>query len=174
MIDQAAIQIKGEASRQIAEHVASFLAGGGQIHEAAPLQYTPKPLTVHSQTANLKRAKKAKDSNKVSPGEKREAYVAQLREMAKTMTQAQAAETLGVSKRGISGMSNAHNIEFRPGRGEPDRSHDVADCARIRACIKLGVTRNAAMASLKMSFSHISRLLDEYDIEYPTQKRTPR
>jgi hypothetical protein len=174
MIDQTAIQVRGRASAELEDAVARFLAGGGKIDEAPPLQTTPKPLSAHTLKGPSCRGRRIVKAAESLHADKRAAYIEQLRELAKTMSQGQAAEIVGRGKRSISQAAKLHNIKFQSGRPEPDRSNDSHDVWHILNYISTGITRNKAMSLLGLSFCHMSRLLQEYEIEYPTQKRNAR
>lgn len=174
MIDQAAIQIRGQASAQLADAVAQYLAAGGTIHEAPSLRTAPKPLSAHTLKGPSCRGRRNLKAAATLHEEKRLAHIERLRELAKTMSQGQAAEVVGCAKRSISHMAKVHNIKFQSGRPEPDRSNDSHNVWHILNYIRTGISRNQATSLLGLSFCQMSRLLEEYEIEYPTKKRNAR
>lgn len=173
MIDQAAIQGRRTVRDELAAATDLFLAAGGKIEEAPPLQVTPKPLSAGTLKGPSVRGRRIVKTAGDAKAEKRQAHIDKLRELAKTMTQAQAAEEVGCTRRTISHMGKVHNITFLPAGG-PDRTNDAADVERIKAAKDLGVTRNQVMKALAISFERFNRLLRENDIEFPKQKREPR
>ncbi|MGV8917794.1 MAG: hypothetical protein ACOH2R_08345 [Pseudomonas sp.] len=170
-------ELRGDAD-MIASRTAAFLAGGGTIHEAPPPKYSPRPaLAVVSKygvdEARYRTARQA--------AQEKQALVDKVRDMAKTMTQAEVSEAAGITRKNLSLMGQKHGFGFRSGRGRPstpgartDRSQDEIRVERILAFKELGLTRAQAARQLGVNDKLFIRLITEHNVDYPKYVSKPQ
>lgn len=168
MIDQAAIQIKGEASAQLADAVAQFLASGGTIQEAPPPEYRPKPA-IFCQSAPVIRTTKEQMARRRGDADKKAALLEQVREAAKTMYVSQAAEHLGMGRWALGRLADNAGIQFQRAPVVVDRSNDADDVERVKAAIAIGLSRTAVSRKMGIKKCRLDRLCSEYSIDFPKQ-----
>lgn len=192
MISENAIHVRGEASRQLDAQTAAFLAAGGTIQHLPAPTFAPKPLQevrycltppVHVRrrkpepepirpAAGLPpppRREKAADREK----DARAARDAHLKELAKTMTSAQASEATGVPLRTVAYIAKRDGFQFQTNFGI-DEAEDAKLIGRIPRLKNIGLTRRQCARTLGISQTMLRRLLAKSGIDYPTVAGRPR
>jgi len=103
-----------------------------------------------------------------------------IREMAPTHTLAEVVEALGISRRTLYNIAQAHNVTFKgAARGRltgKDREQDLEArdakfAERIRAFLELGITRRQACGRLGIANKTFERIIADQGIEYPKARR---
>eukprot|EP01132_Coremiostelium_polycephalum_P012451 gene12451-15206_t len=168
--------------------VAQFLASGGQIEEAAPIGYKPKPITYSNQ---MPPAPKPFVRRKVeaSPlpldkddirSQERLRLVEQIRQLGVTLTQTEVAATIGVSRRLIYNYAARYDITFKaPTRGGArnlvhntvDKERDTKFAERIKAFKELGISRRQCCGKLAIGNKAFERIIAAHGIDYPKAQR---
>ena len=176
------------ASDELAAQVAQFLASGGQIEEAAPIGYKPKPITYSNQ---MPPAPKPFVRRRVEAGplildkddirtQARLKLVEQIRQLGVTHTQTEVAAALGVSRRLIYNYAAWYDITFKaPTRGgarnlvrkEVDEARDAKLAERIRAFLELGITRRQCCGKLAIGNKAFERIITAHGIDYPKARK---
>jgi hypothetical protein len=168
VISEATLQIRGAASAQIAEATAQFLAAGGRIQEAPPLEYRPKPL-IFCQSAPKIRTTKERVAVRREDAEKKASLINQVREAAQTMCLAEVIRALGIGRWALCSLAERNGIEFQPAPPTVDRSRDAADVERVKSAIQIGLSRTAVSRTMGIRKCRLDRLCDEYGIDFPKQ-----
>lgn len=168
MISENAIHIRGEASRQIAQQVEQFLAAGGKIEEAPPLEYRPKPLIFCQSTPKV-RTTKERVAMRREDAEKKAALINQVREAAKTMCLAEVAREVGIGRWALGSLAEQNHIVFQPPKPMIDRSRDSVDVKRVLDAISMGLSRTAVTRKMGIRKWRLDRICDEYGIDFPKQ-----
>ncbi|MNP52099.1 hypothetical protein D3C76_1464680 [compost metagenome] len=97
-------------------------------------------------------------------------------EMAKTMTQRDISEALGVSRKTLFNLGNAYGFSYMSGKEQGiaaikqkviDPERDATLIERIKAFKEIGLTRTQAYKKLGISNSAFLRLITDYEINYP-------
>lgn len=172
------------ASDELAAQVAQFLAGGGQIEEAAPIGYKPKPITYSNQMPPapkpfVRRRVEAtplplhsKDIRQQECDELAE----RIRELGATHTQTEVSVALGLSRRTLYSFAKEYGIAFKkPTRGgangavrsEQVQARDAKYAERIRAFLELGITRRQCCGKLAIGNKAFERIIAAHGIDYP-------
>lgn len=149
-------------SNELAARVSQFLAMGGEIQEAKPFGYVPRPITY---STKMPPARQQKEMEPVPINEK-SALITRIREMAKTMTQAEVTAETGLTRKQLYTISANNGFEFKTAL-RMDEVTEAALVLRIRECMDKCMTRNKARQHLDISFSLLTRLIKDYDIPYP-------
>jgi hypothetical protein len=172
------------ASDELAAQVAQFLAGGGQIEEAAPIGYKPKPITYSNQMPPapkpfVRRRVEAtplpldKDDMRT---QERLKLAEQIRQLGVTHTQTEVAAALGVSRRLIYNYAARYDITFKaPTRGGArnlvhntvDKERDANFAERIKAFKELGISRRQCCGKLAIGNKAFERIIAAHGIDYP-------
>lgn len=148
-------------SNELAARVSQFLAMGGEIKEAKPFGYVPRPITYSTKMPPARQLKEL-----APPIDEKSALIAKIRAMAKTMTQAEVTVETGLTRKQLYTISANNGFEFKTAL----RMDEVAEAAlvlRIRECMDKRMTRNKARLYLDISFSLLTRLIKNYEIPYP-------
>ena len=173
-LELSTIQQKNAERAWLAENMESFLAAGGTIVEAPG--FIPKLLPAVDFNGGTGRERTAAQRPASVPAPNpREARIAKLREMAKTMTVREAAEGMGVSRNMIRILGKENNIAFQSGRKfavaafvermiSPEQ--DAKDAERLRAFSSVGVTLGQAAAHMGYGKRRVQRLAEAYGIEF--------
>ncbi|UQS92480.1 hypothetical protein M5C90_15605 [Pseudomonas chlororaphis subsp. piscium] len=176
------------ASNELAAQVEKYLAAGGKIEEAAPYNYKPKPITYSNQ---MPPAPKPFVRRKVPPAParptpadiRRQEHMMQvetIRKMAATHSQSEVVEALGISRRKLYNIAQDHGLTFkRPTRGGANDEHrkanlqarDTKFAERIKAFLKIGITRRQVCGKLGIANKTLERILAEHGIDYPKARR---
>lgn len=165
MIDSTAIQLRRTVRDDLDEATERFLAAGGQIQKAPAMDWFTKPLPIRP--APVIRTTKERVASKAQLAEeKRKAFAAQLREMAKTMTVYEAATATG---KGVSGLTQVAYLNgfFFQKTERVDRTKDANDVPRILAMLGLRIGRTTAARRLCMHVDKFDRICTEYNIDFP-------
>ena len=176
------------ASDELAAQVAQFLAGGGQIEEAAPIVYKPKPITYSNQMPPtskpfVRRRVEASplplDKDDIRT-QARLKLVEQIRQLGVTHTQTEVAAALGVSRRLIYNHASRYDITFKaPTRGGArnlvhktvDKERDAKYAERIRAFLELGISRRQCCGKLAIGNKAFERIIAAHGIDYPKARQ---
>lgn len=175
-------------SNELAAQVEEFLAAGGKIEEAEPIGYKPKPVSYSNQMPPapkpfVRRRPPAPPQPPSAQDIRHQERVKQLeriREMAPTHTQAEVVEALGISRRTLYNIAQAHNLTFKgAARGRltgKDREQDLETrdakfAERIRAFLELGITRRQACGRLGIANKTFERIIADHGIDYPKARR---
>lgn len=172
------------ASDELAAQVAEFLAGGGQIEEAAPIGYKPKPITYSNQMPPapkpfVRRRVEATplplDKDDIRTQERLK-LAEQIRQLGVTHTQTEVAAALGVSRRLIYNYAARYDITFKaPTRGGArnlvhstvDKERDAKFAERIKAFKELGISRRQCCGKLAIGNKAFERIIAAHGIDYP-------
>jgi len=176
------------ASNELAAQVAEFVAAGGEIEEAAPYNYKPKPITYSTQ---MPPAPKPFVRRRVEAAplpyapinaraDKRTKMIEKVAELAANHTQKQVSEILKVSRRTLCGITQEFGIKFkkavRGGNQDPERQkqmeeRDAQFAERIRAFMELGITRRQCCGKLAIGNKAFERIIAAHGIAYPKARR---
>lgn len=166
-------QILAGAERQAQLEAAksAFFASGGTVVVVDGCAFMPPPARVHpasvktpavTQKQGLNTARKA--------AQERDEKIAALSE---TMTCGQIAEAMGLSStsvRGICRKLGVKPLRAPPGREARPRSEFTAMAERVDALSKIGVSRTQAFKHLGITHQTLSRIIDEFGIDFPPQR----
>ncbi|UNM22090.1 hypothetical protein K0P33_11810 [Pseudomonas sp. ArH3a] len=175
------------ASDELAAQVAQFLASGGQIEEAAPIGYKPKPITYSNKMPPAPKpfVRRRVESAPLPMGpldirsQKRLKMVERIRELAPTHAKVDVAAELGIDRRTVSTIGQEFGITFKaPAHGgarnlvprRADEASDAKYAERIRAFLELGLTRRQCLGSLAMGSKAFERIIAAHGIDYPKAK----
>ncbi|MBD8091062.1 hypothetical protein IFT48_13755 [Pseudomonas fluorescens] len=176
------------ASDELSAQVAEFVAAGGEIEEAPPYNYKPKPITYSNQMPPapktfVRRRVEASplplDKDDIRTQE-RLRLAEQIRQLGVTLTQTEVAATLGVSRRLIYNHAARYDITFKaPTRGGarnlvrhgPDKERDAKYAERIRAFLELGITRRQCCGKLAIGNKAFERIIAAHGINYPKARQ---
>jgi hypothetical protein len=145
----------------------AFLSKGGTIEVL--------PFWVDHETQGVSRTM---TPNFQSSGVKEETdlQAARIREMAKTMNQGEICEAEGLRRGVLRGIGKRYNIEFTVGIKNPIAPNKLTLEAealmviRIKDCIAKDINRAQCARALAISTTLLSRLIGDYDIDYPKMK----
>lgn len=109
------------ASDELAAQVGQFLASGGQFEEAAPYNYTPKPITYSNQMPPAPKpfVRRRVEADPLPLDKKdirtkaRIELTEQIRQLGVTHTQTEVAAAFGVSRRLIYNHAKRYDITFK-------------------------------------------------------------
>ena len=175
-------------SDELAAQVEQYLAAGGQIEEAAPIGYKPKPITYSNQMPPAPKPFVRRRVEAVllpyapinARAEKRTKLIEKVAELAANHTQSEVAQLLKVSRRTLCGITQEFGIKFkkavRGGNQDPERQkqmeeRDAQFAIRIRAFMELGVTRRKCCGKLAISNKAFERIIAAHGIDYPKAQR---
>lgn len=175
-------------SDELAAQVAKYLASGGQIEEAAPIGYKPKPITYSNQMPPVPkpfvRRKAEADALPLDKDDIRTQarlkLVEQIRQLGVTHTQTEVAGALGVSRRLIYNHASRYDITFKaPARGGArnlvhnviDKERDAKFAERIRAFMELGISRRQCCGKLAIGSKAFERIIAAHGIDYPKARQ---
>ena len=176
------------ASNELATQIEQYLAAGGKIEVAEPIGYKPRPITYSNQMPPapkpfVRRRPPAPPQPLSAQDIRHQERVKQLeriREMAPTHTQAEVVEALGISRRTLYNIAQAHNLTLKgAARGRltgKDREQDLEArdakfAERIRAFLELGITRRQACGRLGIANKTFERIIADHGIDYPKARR---
>lgn len=172
------------ASDELAAQVARFLAGGGQIEEAAPIGYKPKPITYSNQMPPALKpfVRRRVEATPLPPALKRYTPAGTRRACrAYSGTGSHAHANGGI---GCLGPEPAHPLQLREGvrhrlqeanpgrangavRSEQVQARDAKYAERIRAFLELGITRRQCCGRLAIGNKAFERIIAAHGIDYP-------
>ncbi|MDY7559910.1 hypothetical protein QN366_05090 [Pseudomonas sp. CCC3.2] len=176
-------------SARLASAVNEFLSRGGQIQQAQAFGYVPKPVTYGSFAPPGKGIERALPIPKApalpagktfwkskAASDAKALLVEKLRIMSRTMTQTEAAKSVGTSVSTVGRAGIEHGFAFRPA---PNNGHknvtlcridpavDARNVERIKAMRNLGVSRRQAARQMGIGGELMLRLIADYDIDFP-------
>ena len=176
------------ASDELAAQVEQYLAAGGQIEEAAPIGYKPKPIIYSTQMPPAPKPFVRRRVEPVAPPpptplerqeEQRRQRVAKVMELAPTHTQKEVALATGIGRRTLLSMSKEFGFSFKRVHCLPNSSrehkaaiakHELILAERIKAYKELGISRRQVCEKLHITNNTLKRLLDEHEIDYPLSR----
>ena len=172
------------ASDELAAQVEQYLAAGGQIEEAAPIGYKPKPITYSNKMPpapkpfvrrRVEAAPLPLDKDDIRTQERLK-LAEQIRQLGVTLTQTEVAATIGVSRRLIYNYAARYDITFKaPTRGGArnlvhntvDKERDAKFAERIKAFKELGISRRQCCGKLAIGNKAFERIIAAHGIDYP-------
>ena len=150
---------------------AAFFASGGSVIVLEGFQYVPhRP----HRDEEVIRAAQPRPVNKKTL--KRQEQLAELRELAKTMSYAQAKEKTGLSEMTLYRAAVEGEFSFQPnprrGRGQKNRAYadpsaDKALAAQIAELRDAGLNRHEAKTKLGISDRKFCRVIHLFGVDYP-------
>ncbi|MDH0300654.1 MULTISPECIES: hypothetical protein [unclassified Pseudomonas] len=167
----------------------SFFQAGGAIQSLPTSGYVPhRPHRAPERAEAHERPAKASRKKVREPGKRtaqREQRIAEVRELAKRMTYAEARAHTGLSMACLGRYALEGGFKFKPdpnrGKGNlgkqlTDPAKDKALAERITAMRDVGVTMSQVCRHLEISYTQIHRLMRLFDIKFPTtaEKRAQR
>lgn len=161
------IQMLDPKRHELALQVEEYLSRKGTI-EVLPFWVPPgEPKKSNTMTPNFQ-----------SSGVKAETdqQAARIREMAKTMNQAEICKAEGILRGVLRGIGKRYNIEFTVGVKNPVAPNKLTLEAealmviRIKEYMAKGVNRSQCAKALSISTTLLGRLIKDYDIDYPKMK----
>ena len=177
-----------KSSNELAAQVAEFVAAGGEIEEAPPYNYKPKPITYSNQIPpapkpfvrrRVEAAPLPLDREDVRE-QARLKLVEHMRQLSATHTQTEAAAALGISRRNVYKHATMNDITFKkPERGGANNNYrrdqmgerDAKYAERIRAFLELGITRRQCCGKLAINNKAFERIIAAHGIDYPKARR---
>ncbi|NIF15661.1 hypothetical protein [Pantoea sp. Cy-639] len=159
----------------------SYFQAGGDVQSLPACDYVPRrPHRAQvSAKAETRPAKAAREKAR-EPGQRaaqRERRIAEVRELAKRMTYAQARAHTGLSTACLGRYALDGGFKFQPdpnrGKGNlgkqiTDPAKDKALAERITAMRDVGVTMAQVCRRLEISYTQIHRIMRLFDIKFPT------
>jgi len=102
-----------------------------------------------------------------------------VRQLAKTMTYAQAVLRTGFPLRELNRLATKGGFKFQPAKTRPsnggkiDEARDARQAEIIRDFKARGFTRNQARESIQATYKNFDRLLEKFGIDYPKSGKGP-
>jgi predicted DNA-binding protein (UPF0251 family) len=194
------IQILDPQRHELALLQEAFLNKGGTIEVLQGPSFVPPP--VRHEPPPKKKAAKAKPVTKpetpawrdklaqrdiereeraIERSREKLELIKRIRKLAETMTYAQAIMSTGLSRRTLTNMAKANGFKFQRAafksqanlRCNVDEEKDAKDAERIKAFKELGLTRNQAREKAGISYRAFTRILENFDIDYPKSNARP-
>ncbi|WP_373754558.1 hypothetical protein [Pseudomonas sp.] len=150
---------------------AAFLASGGSIIVLDGFQYVP-----HRPHRDIEQVRAVQPKPLGMKAQKRQQQLAELRELAKTMTYAQAMAHTGLAQTTLYRAAQDGGFAFQPDprrfHGEKNRAYadpaaDKALAARIAELRDSGLNRTQAKAKLNISDRKFCRVIHLFGVDYP-------
>nr|WP_279153329.1 hypothetical protein [Pseudomonas mosselii] len=174
---------------QLNASIDAFFQDGGAVQSLPTSDYVPhRPHRAPERAEIPERPAKVPHKKAREPGKRtaqREQRIAEVRELAKRMTYAEARAHTGLSMACLGRYALAGEFKFQPdpnrGKGNlgkqlTDPAKDKALADRIAAMRDVGVTMAQVCRHLDISYTQIHRLMRLFDIKFPTtaEKRAQR
>lgn len=173
-----------KSSNELAAQVAEFVAAGGEIEEAPPYNYKPKPITYRNQMPPTPkpfvRRRVEAEPLPIAPldarHDRRVKQAEQVKELAPTHTQSEVSMALGMTSKTLKSLASEFGFAFKRsnhgGYNGVERKAELAQrdakfAERIRAFKELGITRRQVCGKLAISNKTLVRILTEHGIDYP-------
>ncbi|MBP6954497.1 MAG: hypothetical protein KBC45_08750 [Pseudomonas sp.] len=173
-----------KSSNELAAQVAEFVAAGGEIEEAPPYNYKPKPITYSNQMPPVPkpfvRRRVEAEPLPIAPldarHDRRVKQAEQVKELAPTHTQSEVSMALGMTSKTLKSLASEFGFAFKRsnhgGYNGVERKAELAQrdakfAERIRAFKELGITRRQVCGKLAISNKTLVRILTEHGIDYP-------
>ena len=176
------------AQEELAAQVAEFVAAGGRIEEGPASGYIPKPITYSNQMPPApkpfvrRRAEAA--PLPIAPLDaridRRLEKAEMVKAMASTHTQTEVSAATGMTPRTLRGLAKDFGFSFKRSShgghyGEKWKAEtkvrDAKYAERIQAFKELGISRRVVCGKLAISHGTLTRILDEYGIDYPKARQ---
>lgn len=165
---------------QLNASIDAFFGDGGQVQMLPSFEYVP-----HRPHRDLEPARATKAKPICKRTAKRQQYLAEIAELAKTMTYKEAMAHTGLSQSALVRAASEGKFKFQRdlnrGRGNlgkklTDPVEDRAKAEQIIAYRNVGMSRADVVRELQISFKQLTRLIREFDIDFPTaaEKRANR
>lgn len=175
--------IQGQRAAVLAQlnaSIDSFFQEGGSVQTLPGSHYVP-----HRPRRELEPARAKAEPPVSKRVAKRLQQLSDIRELAKTMTYAEAMAHTGLSQSCLVRAAFDGQFKFRPdprrGKGNlgkklSDPALDRAKAEQIIAYRNVGMTRAQVIRELKISFKQLGRIVREFAIDFPTtaEKRATR
>ncbi|MCO6057345.1 hypothetical protein NG726_11755 [Pseudomonas sp. MOB-449] len=178
----SAVQMNQQISAGLAAQVALFLADGGRIEQAAPME--PKPLPIRRELEPAPRASKRppKATKAPLPVKERPATLAErqaarrvelaptVREMAKTYNITQIAARLGVGRTILATIGHEYGISFQPTKNAAqiaDEARDRVFADRLQAFLQIGLTKRQACMRSGIGYRAFNRVCKAFSLHFP-------
>ncbi|MBJ2228538.1 hypothetical protein JFT67_05715 [Pseudomonas simiae] len=176
------------ASNELAAQVAEFVAAGGEIEEAPPYNYKPKPITYSNQMPPVPKPFVRRRIEPFTPPppspleikqEQRRKRVEWVMELAPDHTQSEVIDITGIGRRTLLAMSKEFDFQFKRsshgGHNSPARIKAAAEretilVERINAFKELGISRRRLCVKLKITGTTLIRILEKHAIDYPESR----
>ncbi|UNM17324.1 hypothetical protein K0P33_17220 [Pseudomonas sp. ArH3a] len=176
------------ASDELAAQVAEYLASGGQIEEAAPIGYKPKPITYSNQMPPAPnpfvRRRVETPPLPADPidarADRRAKQAEQVKALAPTHTQTEARFALGMTSKTVKALAKEFGFTFKRsthgGHNGPERKKEIAErdakfAERIKAFKELGLSRRVVCGRLAISNKTFERIIAAHGIDYPKARQ---
>lgn len=177
----SAVMANSRTSAMLAAQVEQFLAAGGRIEQAAPME--PKPLPLRREVEPAPKASRKKRN--IPPKEsmdregRREARRAELapqvRELAKTLNISQIAARLGVSRRMLDTIGRDYQITYKPaptGAQLAAMERDRVFAERLKAFHAIGLTKREACMRSGLGYAIFNRVCKAYGLQFPKSRES--
>lgn len=177
-----------KSSNELAAQVAEFVAAGGEIEEAPPYNYKPKPITYSNQMPPVPKPFVRRRIEPFTPPppspleikqEQRRKRVEWVMELAPDHTQSEVIDITGIGRRTLLAMSKEFDFQFKRsshgGHNSPARIKAAAEretilVERINAFKELGISRRRLCVKLKITGTTLIRILEKHAIDYPKSR----
>ncbi|MDH0798604.1 hypothetical protein [Pseudomonas carnis] len=177
-----------KSSNELAAQVAEFVAAGGEIEEAPPYNYKPKPITYSNQMPPVPKPFVRRRIEPFTPPppspleikqEQRRKRVEWVMELAPDHTQSEVIDITGIGRRTLLAMSKELDFQFKRsshgGHNSPARIKAAAEretilVERINAFKELGISRRRLCVKLKITGTTLIRILEKHAIDYPKSR----
>lgn len=155
-----------KSSNDLSCQVASWVAAGGTIEQAEPFKFEPRPLRKEAEYSAPAQPEPGQTKRTYqSQIAARMAYVASIREMAKTMTIDQAMAATGKSESAMRRAAQEGDFTFKSKHADLDR--DMKLIERLTALRDAGISRFSGCKQVEISDTLLRRLEMQYDFSYP-------
>lgn len=155
------------ARHELALQVEEYLSRKGTI-EVLPFWVSPgEPKKSNTMTPNFQ-------SSAVKDATYQQA--ARIRQMAKTMNRSEICEKEGITLGVLKGIGKRYGIEFTAGPknayapNKPTPEIEAVLVLRVKDCIAKGINRAQCCKLLTISTTLLSRLIKDYELDYPKAK----
>lgn len=166
-----------ERQAQLEAAKAAFFASGGSVAVIAGCSFAHPPMRFHPQPSvkpkQLDKAEPKPRSNQSAIVQRND----RIAELAETMTCNEAAEAMGITPKSIRDIACRLGIKFVPaptGRAPRPKSEFTAMADRVEAMSKIGVSRTMAAKHLGISHQSLSRIVEEFGIDFPSRRAAPK
>lgn len=169
------ILASAERQAEIEAAKVAFFMSGGQVEEvesrevALPFRSERvEPETVLDRKREVRQQKpEQSDLAMIAKQAAKEAQIRMVRELATVMTVVQVQQETGLTTYALRNMARNNGFRFVNPCSVPDPVEDAANVLRIKSARDRGLSRHAARQELRMSSSHMQRLIESYAIDYP-------
>ncbi|MDH4566147.1 hypothetical protein E8E95_05600 [Pseudomonas sp. BN414] len=178
----SAVEANSRTSATLAAQIEQFLAAGGRIDVAAPMEAKPLPSRREVEPApraskRAPQAAKAPKPVKEMPmtladrqRAKRAALAPEVRELAKTTNARQIAIRLGIGLTTLRTIGREYDIVFIPAKSSSQvaaENRDRAFAERLRAFLKIGLTKRQACMRSGIGYRAFNRVCKAFNLHFP-------